>query len=240
MIKYFRNFSLVLKNYSDGFGHLIFTNVCLHCNKELVSTEKYLCFGCWEQLKPTYFEKEQGINQLERLFQGRAKIKHASALYYYGKGTVSQSLIRALKYDFKGPLGIFLGEHMAKQLKDHAITSCDYLLPVPIHPRKKFARGYNQSELLAMGLSKCWNKPILQHLVKKKAYTKSQTKLDRLGRWDNVQEIFQSNNVQLTIAHVLIIDDVITTGATLEALVKTIQAVNPQIQISLLSFAFTN
>ena len=240
MIKYFRNLSLVLKNYSDGFGHLIFTNVCLHCNRELVSTENYLCFGCWEQLKPTYFEKEQRPNRLERLFYGRVQIKHASAVYYYGKGTVSQSLIRALKYDFKAPLGIFLGEHMAVLLKDHAINTCDYLLPVPIHPRKKFARGYNQSELLAIGLSKRWQKPILQHLVKKKTYTKSQTQLDRFGRWDNVQNIFRGIDAPLSNAHVLIVDDVITTGATLEALAKAIQEVNPQIQISLLSFAFTN
>jgi len=240
MIKYFRNLSLVLKNYSDGFGHLIFTNVCLHCNRELVSTEKYLCFGCWDQLKPTYFEKEKGPNQLERLFYGRVQIKHASAVFYYGKGAVSQSLIRALKYDFKAPLGIYLGEHMARKLKDHALSTCDYLLPVPIHPRKKFARGYNQSELLAIGLSRQWNKPILKHLVKKKTHTKGQTQLDRLSRWDNVQNIFRGIDAPLSDAHVLIVDDVITTGATLEALVKAIQEVNPKIQISLLSFAFTN
>lgn len=239
MIKYFRNLSLVLKNYSDGLGHLIFTNVCLHCNKELVSTEKYLCFGCWEQLKPTYFEKEKGVNQLERLFQGRANIKHASALYYYGKGTVSQSLIRALKYDFKAPLGIYLGELMAQKLAAHPLSQCDYLLPVPIHPRKKFARGYNQSELLARGLAKSWGTPILSQLAKKKRYTNSQTKLDRFGRWDNVQDIFRSSEILTPGAHVLIVDDVITTGATLEALVRAIQAVNPEIQISLLSFAFT-
>ena len=240
MIKYFRNLSLVLKNYSDGFGHLIFTNVCLHCNQELVSTENYLCFNCWEQLKPTYFEKENNLNQLERMFYGRAKIKHACAIYFYGKGTVSQSLIRALKYDFKAPLGIYLGELMATKLKGHPLCSCDYLLAVPIHPRKRFARGYNQSELLAIGLSKIWNKPILKNLAIKKTHSKSQTKLDRFSRWDNVQDIFKGSDLQLTNLHVLIVDDVITTGATLEALVRAIQAVNPQIQISLLSFAFTN
>lgn len=239
MVKYFRNLSLVLKNYKDGLGHLIFTNVCLHCNQELVSAENYLCFGCWDQLKPTYFEKES-VNQVERMFYGRANIKHACAVFFYGKGTVSQSLLRALKYDFKAPLGIYLGELMAAKLKEHPIIACDYLLPVPIHSRKKFARGYNQSELLAIGISKIWNKPILENLVMKKTYTKSQTKLDRFDRWENVQNIFKGIDLQLTNIHVLIVDDVITTGATLAALVKAIHEVNPQIQISLLSFAFTN
>ncbi|MEN9291363.1 MAG: hypothetical protein RLZZ357_1207 [Bacteroidota bacterium] len=239
MIKYFSGLGLVLKNYSDGLGHLIFTNVCLHCNQELVLSEKYLCFNCWEQLESTYFEKEQQANRVERIFWGRVQVKHACSVYFYAKGSVSQSLIRALKYDFKAPLGIYLGELMAQKLVGHPLSKCDFLLPVPIHPRKKFARGYNQSELLARGLSKSWGTPILKQLVRKKGYTKSQTKLDRFGRWDNVQDIFRSTELLQSRSHVLIVDDVITTGATLEALVRAIQFVNPEIQISLLSFAFT-
>jgi ComF family protein len=239
MIKYFSGLGLVLKNYSDGLGHLIFTNVCLHCNQELVHSEKYLCFNCWEQLESTYFEKEQQANQVERIFWGRVQVKHACSVFFYAKDSVSQSLIRALKYDFKAPLGIYLGELMAQKLVGHPLSKCDFLLPVPIHPRKKFARGYNQSELLARGLSKSWGTPILKQLVRKKGYTKSQTKLDRFGRWDNVQDIFRSTELLQSRSHVLIVDDVITTGATLEALVRAIQFVNPEIQISLLSFAFT-
>ena len=239
MIKYFSSLGLVLKNYSDGLGHLIFTNVCLHCNQELVHSEKYLCFNCWEQLESTYFEKEPQANKVERIFWGRVQVKHACSVYFYAKGSVSQSLIRALKYDFKAPLGIYLGELMAQKLVGHPLSKCDFLLPVPIHPRKKFARGYNQSELLARGLSKSWGTPILKQLVRKTGYTKSQTKLDRFGRWDNVQDIFRSTELLQSRSHVLIVDDVITTGATLEALVRAIQVVNPEIQISLLSFAFT-
>jgi ComF family protein len=211
----------------------------LHCNQELVHSEKYLCFNCWEQLESTYFEKEQQANRVERIFWGRVQVKHACSVYFYAKGSVSQSLIRALKYDFKAPLGIYLGELMAQKLVGHPLSKCDFLLPVPIHPRKKFARGYNQSELLARGLSKSWGTPILKQLVRKKGYTKSQTKLDRFGRWENVQDIFRSTELLKSRSHVLIVDDVITTGATLEALVRAIQVVNPDIQISLLSFAFT-
>jgi len=239
MIKYFSGLGLVLKNYSDGLGHLIFTNVCLHCNQELVHSEKYLCFNCWEQLESTYFEKEQQANRVERIFWGRVQVKHACSVYFYAKGSVSQSLIRALKYDFKAPLGIYLGELMAQKLVGHPLSKCDFLLPVPIHPRKKFARGYNQSELLARGLSKSWGTPILKQLVRKKGYTKSQTKLDRFGRWDNVQDIFRSTELLQSRSHVLIVDDVITTGATLESLVRAIKAADPDVQISLLSFAFT-
>jgi ComF family protein len=198
-----------------------------------------LCFNCWEQLESTYFEKELQANKVERIFWGRVQVKHACSVYFYAKGSVSQSLIRALKYDFKAPLGIYLGELMAQKLVGNPLSKCDFLLPVPIHPRKKFARGYNQSELLARGLSKSWGIPILKQLVRKKGYTKSQTKLDRFGRWDNVQDIFRSTELLQSRSHVLIVDDVITTGATLEALVRAIQVVNPEIQISLLSFAFT-
>ena len=239
MIKYFSGLGLVLKNYSDGLGHLIFTNVCLHCNQELVHSEKYLCFNCWEQLESTFYEKEKQANKVERIFWGRVQVKYACSVYFYAKGSVSQSLIRALKYDFKAPLGIYLGELMAQKMVDHPLSKCDFLLPVPIHPRKKFARGYNQSELLARGLSNSWGTPILKQLVRKKGYTKSQTKLDRFGRWDNVQDIFRSTELLQSKSHILIVDDVITTGATLEALVRAIQVVNPEIQISLLSFAFT-
>ncbi|MEN9744125.1 MAG: hypothetical protein RLZZ65_1930 [Bacteroidota bacterium] len=239
MIKYFSNLSLVLKNYSDGLGHLIFTNVCLHCNNELTPTEEYLCWLCSDQLQRTFFEKEAGPTVVDRLFWGRVPIVHATSVYFYGKGTVSQSLLRALKYDFKAPLGIYLGQQMAGALAAHPIKNCDFILPVPIHPRKKFARGYNQSELLALGLSKAWGTPVLKKLAQKRAHTKSQTKLDRFDRWTNVKDMFKSSTLSTQPLKLLIVDDVITTGATLEALTRAILEVNPQIQISLLSFAYT-
>jgi competence protein ComFC len=239
MATYIKRLGLVLKNYTDGLGHLVFTNVCLHCNRELVHDERYLCWICWEAMERTYFEFQNGPTKLDQLFWSRVEIKHTAALYFYGKGAVSQSLIRALKYDFKAPLGIYLGEHMAKVLDKHPISKVDGILPVPIHPKKKFARGYNQSELLARGLAKVWGVPVLKSLVRKKKYTASQTTNDRFGRWENVQNTFNARSNIGQFQHVLIIDDVITTGATLESLAKAIKAVDPKVQISLLSFAFT-
>jgi ComF family protein len=239
MSTYIQKLGLVLKNYTDGLGHLVFTNVCLHCNKELVTQERYLCWVCWDSLERTYFELQTEATILDKLFWNRVEIKHTCALYNYGKGKVSQSLIRALKYDFKAPLGIFLGEHMAKQLVNHPISKVDAVLPVPIHPKKKFARGYNQSELLARGLSKEWEIPLLKSLVHKRKHTNSQTTNDRFGRWDNVQNMFVAALNNTNYGHILIVDDVITTGATLESLARAIKATDPKVQISLLSFAFT-
>ncbi|MEY4992563.1 MAG: hypothetical protein RI948_1445 [Bacteroidota bacterium] len=239
MATYIQRLGLVLKNYSDGLGHLVFTNVCLHCNKELVAQERYLCWLCWEGLERTYFELQNAPTKLDQLFWSRVEIKHTCALYFYGRGTVSQSLIRALKYDFKAPLGIYLGEHMANALAGHPISSVDALIAVPIHPKKKFARGYNQSELLARGIAKQWGIPLLKSSVQKRKHTLSQTTNDRFGRWENVQNMFKAAGNFSRFRHVLIVDDVITTGATLESLVRAIKAADPDVQISLLSFAFT-
>jgi len=239
MATYIKQLGFVIKNYSDGLGHLVFTNVCLHCNKELVVEERYLCWLCWEGLERTYFELQKTPTKLDQLFWTPIEIKHTCALYFYQKGAVSQSLIRALKYDFKAPLGIYLGAHMATMLNDHPVRNVDAIIPVPIHPRKKFARGYNQSELLARGLAKEWGLPVLKKLVQKKKHNTSQTKNDRFGRWDNVQNMFKTQAEITQYKHVLIVDDVITTGATLAALSQAIKAAAPHVQISLLSFAFT-
>ena len=239
MATYIQRLGLVLKNYSDGLGHLVFTNVCLHCNKELIAQERYLCWICWEGLERTYFELQNEPTKLDKLFWSRVAIAHTCALYFYGKGSVSQSLIRALKYDFKAPLGIYLGEHMATALSAHPIRQVEAIIPVPIHPKKTFARGYNQSELLARGLAKEWGIPLLKSTVHKKKHTLSQTTNDRFGRWENVQNMFRASAHFTRYRHVLIVDDVITTGATLESLARAIKLADPNVQISLLSFAFT-
>ena len=239
MATYIQRLGLVLKNYSDGLGHLVFTNVCLHCNKELIAQERYLCWICWEGLERTYFELQNEPTKLDKLFWSRVAIANTCALYFYGKGSVSQSLIRALKYDFKAPLGIYLGEHMAMALSAHPIRQVEAIIPVPIHPKKKFARGYNQSELLARGLAKEWGIPLLKSTVHKKKHTLSQTTNDRFGRWENVQHMFRASAHFTRYRHVLIVDDVITTGATLESLARAIKLADPNVQISLLSFAFT-
>jgi competence protein ComFC len=228
-----------LKNYSDGLGHLIFTNTCLHCQNELTFSERFLCWFCWESLERTFFEHQTVPTRLDQLFWGRVQIKHTCALYYYSKDNICQSLIRSLKYDFNAPLGVFLGEHLANEIKEHPIRFVDAIIPVPLHPKKKFARGYNQSELLAKGLAKNWNVPILNKATFKKRNTKSQTKKDRFGRWENVQNMFELHLDLFQFKHILIVDDVVTTGATLESLIVSIQQKAPEVQISLLSFAFT-
>jgi ComF family protein len=128
---------------------------------------------------------------------------------------------------------------MATALTAHPISKVDAIIPVPIHPKKKFARGYNQSELLARGLSKHWGVPLLKSTVQKRKHTLSQTTNDRFGRWENVQNMFRATAQFNGYHHVLIVDDVITTGATLESLARAIKATDPNVQISLLSFAFT-
>jgi ComF family protein len=240
MPQYIDKLGFVLKNYVDGLSHFVFTNVCVHCDKELITAERYLCWKCWSGLERTYFELQTKPSVVEQLFWNRVEVKHVISVYFYGKGKVSQSLIRALKYDFKAPLGIYLGQHMAELLAAHDIANVDAVTAVPIHPKKKFARGYNQSELLARGLAKTWQISFLKSVTQKHKHTKSQTTTDRFGRWENVQNMFEARQLSTAYKHVVIVDDVITTGATMASLAQAIKAVNPAVQISLLSFAYTN
>lgn len=229
----------LVKNYFDGLGHLIFSNFCFHCNSELTNGEDYLCWLCWEGLDRTHFEQASSPTNLDQLFWGRAKIQYCCALYYYSKDSVCSSLIGALKYKSKAPLGIYLGKHLAQVMNKHPIRNVDALVALPIHSKKRFQRGYNQSELIAKGLSLEWRIPLIQGAAHKKKNTKSQTQNDRFERWENVKNTFEINTQQLVFNHILIVDDVITTGATLEALCQSIHRAAPDIQISLLSFAFT-
>ena len=230
-----------VERYLEGLQHLIFPNICLQCSYELSRFEKHICAFCWDKLQRTYFEAYEVPSGMDQLYWGRIPLTETFALYFFEKEKPIQDILHALKYQFKAPLGRHFGEVMGTTiLKSNKYKTIEALIPVPIHPQKRFLRGYNQSEMLAEGLSNLFNLPIERELVKKSKHTGSQTKKNRFLRWDNVVENFIVQGApQEKYKHFAIVDDVITTGATLEALVKAIRDVNPQIQISLLSFAFT-
>lgn len=224
--------------YFEGLQHLIFPNVCLQCSYELSRIEKHICAFCWDKLQRTYFESYEVASGMDQLFWGRIELSETFALYFFEKEKPIQDILHALKYQFKAPLGRHFGEVMGKTMfNSDKYKSIEALIPVPIHPQKRFLRGYNQSELLAEGMASILNTPILLDVVQKKSNNASQTRKNRFLRWDNASEQFSLGKIRIPFRHIAIVDDVITTGSTLEAMAKLLRSHYPDLQISLLSFA---
>jgi len=237
-----RNFSLTnLTIKAQDIIELIMPSSCLNCKKELTRQEKYCCSFCINEFQFTHFEKFNEPTPMDKLFWGRVQIHSTFALFNFEKGKNTQILLHELKYKNNPTLGQFLGKMIAERLKNTVIfQGVDALVPVPIHHRKRFTRGYNQSEELAKGISFSTQIPINTKLINKSSHAGSQTKRGRFLRWDNVSENFSlSKNFPLHLQHIVIIDDVVTTGATIEAMVATIHKNYPQLRISIISLAIT-
>jgi ComF family protein len=177
---------------------------------------------------------------LDKLFWGRVSLVGTFALLHFYKNSSTQKILHALKYANKPETGIILGKEIGHKIKDLEFKSdADVLIPVPLHPKKQFARGYNQSEQLAKGISEITGIPTDNRFIGKLQHTSSQTRRGRFSRWDNVSGNFGLNKIKSSYKHILIIDDVITTGATLEAMIQSIRTVYPELRISIISLALT-
>lgn len=226
-------------SYLNDFIELIFPNNCVVCGKALLFQEVYLCTNCLYHLPRTSFHKEKD-NAVSKLMWGRVYIEHASSFFFYRKGSEYQQILYQLKYNGQKELGYEMGKHYGADLKTaESFPDVDLLIPVPLHPARERSRGYNQSYWIAKGLSEMIEKPVVTNAVKRVINTKSQTKKTRGERWENVQSIFElQNNKALENKHVLIVDDVITTGATIEALANTLlQTENVKISLATLAVA---
>jgi ComF family protein len=200
------------------FLDMLFPRTCLTCSGLLEKNEELICTHCRFELPQTDFHLEVD-NPLARKFWGRVPVKYAFAYLRFVKTGKIQILLHHLKYYGKEEIGETLGKWYGNELKKKGFESeFDLILPVPLHPSKLRKRGYNQCDSIARGLAEGlqigWSSTVL---VRKQANI-SQTKKDRIERWENVESIFDISNSQLVEnKNVLLIDDVITTGATLEA-----------------------
>ena len=229
-----------LFHVKDRLFHLIFPEKCRVCAAELAPSDVHLCPFCTLDLDYTHFEKYSGPNAVEKLFWGRVPIQQAYAHLFYRKGGSTQHILHELKYAYNAQIGREFGKQIGNTLREQEKwLDLDFLVPVPIHPKKEFSRGYNQSALIAEGISASMGIPAHSFGLKKVKHTASQTRKGRFLRWDNV-----SNNFSLTTAngfqgkHIAFVDDVITTGATLESLIRTVLDKYPDIRISVISLAF--
>lgn len=205
------------------FISLFFPRYCEACKGALGNKEKHVCISCQYELPKTWSHKEQP-NAISTKFYGKVKITHALAYYHFERKGKIQRLLHQLKYGGKPEIGILIGEWYGQELNEYGFDShYDVIVPVPLHKSKLRRRGYNQSEQFALGLSANLEIPY-QNALKRVKSTSTQTRKSRLKRWENVEKIFEVIDKQTVESKsVLIVDDVITTGSTLEACVLAIQ-----------------
>lgn len=222
----------------NDFMSLIYPRHCEACGNTLFSHENLLCNYCRVNLPRSEFHLHP-VNELRRLFDGRVPLQEASAYYLYEKSGRVQQLVHAIKYQQQQQLAEWIGGCYAEELFDSgAFTSVDVIVPIPLHKNKLKLRGYNQSLCFAKGLGTVWQKSILPEALERSRATATQTRKKKYQRWENVEGIFTlPSPSNLAHKHVLLVDDVITTGATIEAAWMALQQVEG-IRLSVLSLAF--
>jgi ComF family protein len=229
--------SLVGKYLSD-FGSLLFPELCQACGTSLSQHENHFCTTCLHQLPYTNFHLNAD-NRLAKQFWGRVNISASVAFLYFNKGGRVQNIMHQLKYNNQPQVGIAVGNLYGKELKSWAgFRQAQAILPVPLHPHKLEKRGYNQSEQFAIGLSETLNIPVYTDILTRNAERESQAKQNRSHRFDNMQKVFSASANGVNLENVLLVDDTITTGATLEACVIALQEIGIK-NIAIVGIAFT-
>jgi len=224
--------------FKDIF-YLFFPEVCLTCKSQLLKNENVICLLCRHDFPYTDFTNVEN-NQLEKQFYGRVQLKEATALFYFHKKGKIQQLIHELKYKNHQEIGSLLGKWLGNDLKEsNRFKDIDYIISVPLHPKKIKKRGYNQLTKLGESLSETLQIPYLENKLLKISITDTQTHKGRLARWKNVRNLFESNDISFfENKKVLLIDDVVTTGATLEACSKQLlKSKNCTVSIAVIAYA---
>ena len=208
----------ILRGYLADFVSLIFPQLCAACRESLVANENLLCTDCLYNLPQTNFHL-QPDNIVAQQFWGKLNVQGAYALYYFKKGGKIQNLMHQFKYNGMHQIGNLLGGIAGKQLAQSPVFKmADVIIPVPLHKKRLKERGYNQSACFAEGLAEKLNATVaIDNLVRTIA-TKTQTHKSRFARFENMKEVFAVARPELLInKHILLVDDIVTTGSTLEA-----------------------
>lgn len=211
----------MVKEYWRDFLSLLFPDNCISCNQLLVNGEEHICLVCKEQLPKTDYHKETNPI-LRRKFDGIISVEYTLAYLRYTRQSVTQRLLSALKYKNQPEIGTLLGKWYGAELrKEYQVF--DLIVPVPLHEKRQTLRGYNQSEFIALGLAKSLKTPVDTQSLLRINETVTQTQKSREHRRESMKDVFKVRaNHQLSNRHVLLVDDVITTGATLEVCIQVL------------------
>lgn len=230
----------LLNDVLEPLRHIFYPHICVGCGSDTLPEDRFLCFKCQSDLPRTFFAMH-GNNPLEKIFWGRIPLAHACSEVYFSKDSAVQNIIHQFKYAAQKEVAIECGRWMGKSLLNSGrFSDVDVIVPVPLHKSKQKRRGYNQSLLICRGINEIWSLPIIIDNVQRVTATSTQTRKKRIERWENVKESFiVSNSEALQNKHILLVDDVITTGATIEACGSKILEV-PDVRLSIASFAFAS
>lgn len=230
---------ILIKHSFRSLTNLFFPHLCSGCGNDLFD-EQCLCLSCIDKLPVTNFHLHAG-NPVEKIFWGRIPIVNASSHLYFTKDSMLQHLLHRLKYQGDKEIGWYFGRCMGKSfLQSNRFLAVDALVPLPLHPSKQRKRGYNQAEILCEGICEEMKIPILNKVIIRPTATETQTHKNRVKRWENIEGKFLlSRPASIENRHVLLIDDVVTTGATLEACGHELLAAEG-VRLSIATLAYTS
>ncbi len=219
------------------FINLMYPDLCLVCGENLLKNEHQLCLTCLHKIPKTNFHLVAD-NQIEKRFWGKVPIFRCTALFFFQKGSPFQKILHNLKYKGNKEVGVVLGKYAASDLLDSTdFTTVDVIIPVPLHPKKFRQRGYNQSEWIGRGLSEILGKPQDTTSLIRLHENTTQTKKSVFERYENTEGIFGlTDKTKLIGKHVLLVDDVLTTGSTLEACIRALLLIDG-IKVSVFTLA---
>lgn len=225
-------------NIVTGLLDVFYPQLCAGCGRSLAKQETVLCMHCLLDMPVTNFNHIQN-NILYQKISGRTDIRHAAAYAYFSKDGLLQHLIHQFKYQQQKKIGMFLGELFAGEISDLKwVRQTDVLIPVPLHRHKFRKRGFNQSHIIASAMGTTLHKPVAGNALIRIINNPSQTSKSRVERLDNVRDIFAIEQLNaLKGKHVLLIDDILTTGATMEACSNLLRSVAESVSIAVLGIA---
>jgi ComF family protein len=229
-----------LQTWGKDLMHFFFPHICAGCGSDLILPDQTVCIQCHTSIPETGFSVITG-NPIEKIFYGRLPVVAATSCYFFTKDTALQNLIHALKYKGRQEVGIQLGRWMGIQLKESArFNTIDLLVPMPLFKDRERKRGYNQAALLCQGIAEITGIPVETNWIGRLKATATQTRKGRNERWENVQDSFRVlDSEKLQGKHILLVDDVITTGATLEACGSCITSI-AQTRLSIATLAWAS
>lgn len=220
------------------FISLVFPTLCAACGDGLYKGEDDVCTKCLFDLPKTNYHLNHD-NPVARLLWGRVNVLKAASYYRFAKGGKVSDMIHRFKYKGQKNIGITIGKQFAHELKETDwLNGIDAIVPVPLHKAKLKKRGYNQSEYFAIGISAVSDIPVLNNVLLRTAASETQTRRSRYLRWKNVESIFKVDRIeQISGKSILLVDDVITTGATIEACAQRILEI-PDTKVSVATMAY--
>lgn len=223
--------------WTDAFLNLLFPRSCAVCNGSLVKGEESICTMCNSRMPRTNYHL-QPQNEVEQRFWGKVEIERATSYFFYTKGSDYSRILHQLKYNGYKEIGEVMGRYMAKELlTSDFLQNIDLIMPIPLHSKKKKARGYNQSEWIALGLSHGTGIPMDLNVLKRVVPNSTQTRKSVFERWENVKDVFQVTCPEsLQEKHILLVDDVLTTGATLISC-ATVLVETSNVKVSIITLA---